>query len=281
MLRARMCVGLFAVALGCAPSGPLTGYGYPCIDDVECAEGMCSGSPVASDRICTTPCSAASPCPVSLRGQSFVCGAAGECVRPCPLGATQGVGASRELCQSSGFFAACSGLDEATSCEACGCEPFGGGTCTVGVGCEIPLANGMACTRDTQCTSGTCYRDTNVCGPKRALRAPCSADVECESANCSTNGDETMVGRCNVRFGQACRLEDPCDDCRDIDVILRTGRCFRRTCNPTNALCGRIDIAQFDCVESTDGMYRCFQQCSMETGCYYGRCSGGADMYCD
>ncbi len=281
MTRAWIGVALSFVALGCAPSGPMTEFGFRCTDDAECVQGTCSGTPSSSDRFCTTTCSAASPCPRSSSGQAFVCGEAGECVRPCTLGATQGSGASLELCQASGTFAACSGLDEATSCQACGCEPFGGGRCTPGVGCEIPLADGMACTRDTQCTSGTCYRDTDVCGPKRALRAACSADVECESANCSTNGDETLVGRCNVRFGQSCTREDPCDDCEGADpALFTTGRCLRTTCNPTNARCGTIDRAQFECVESTDGMFRCYQRCSEESGCYFRRRCDPTDIYC-
>ncbi len=242
--------------LGCTSAPPLSTFGRACAEDGECESGVCG-----AEGFCTEECSGSS-CPAGYR-----CDASGVCVTACSEGSTQGSGVGREICVD-GSFVACSTGDAASTCAACGCEPFGGGTCVAGTGCVVPQPDGSPCTADVGCTSGACYRDTSTCGPPRAMGEPCTVDAECETHNCSTDGDPTVAGVCNQELGSECAgfgRTETCTNCLHYDSILAPV-CAREHCGP-EAACPQLGDSRrvWSCELSTDGTHRCDERCDPES----------------
>lgn len=255
-MRESVCLVAFGCLLGCAGPPPPATFGETCVANADCESGACA----ASDRFCTQECSGTCPA-------GYVCGPSGFCERPCSTGSTQGSGASREICVD-GLYVACSTRDAASACASCGCEPFGGGTCAEGSGCIVPQPDGSPCTSNVGCTSGTCYRDTSVCGPPRAMGEPCTLDSECETQNCSTDGDYSSPGVCNQELGTECTgfgRTATCTNCFEWDSIL-PAVCAREHCGP-DAACPQLGVSErvWSCELSTDGSQRCYEQCDPES----------------
>lgn len=268
-MRMRTSAYLMVLAglVGCTGASPLATFGQRCSEDADCESGAC-----APEGFCTEECSEGSSC-----GLGYVCGTSGLCVTACPDGSTQGAGADRQICVD-GFYVACSSGDAASTCSRCGCEPFGGGTCVAGSGCVIAQPDGSPCTTDIGCTSGACHRDTGTCGPPRAIGEPCTVDAECETGNCSTDGDPTTAGVCNQELGSECTGFDrteTCTNCLRWDSIL-PAVCAREHCGP-GAECPQLGDSRrvWSCEQSTDGAYRCYEQCNFE-GSY--NCFDGNDF---
>lgn len=269
---------VLAAVTGCGAGGSGAPLGEDCLNNAACASGMCIETNFTRSY-CSAPCSAASDCTGADVPLVLTCDtAAGNCVHVCLSGQTQGSGAGTQICGSGGLFVACSSLDAVSSCDACGCEPFGGGTCVAGMGCVMPQPDGAACTIDAQCTSGACLRDTHQCGAPRAMGGACHVDAECATHNCSTDGNASMAGVCNQSLGTPCtqdasgsRHTATCTDCQ-VSFDYPGGVCFRAACDPTNAPnCQDFDNHPFQCAAGgTDGRYHCYETCSSTIHrCYY------------
>lgn len=132
----------------------------------------------------------------------------------------------------------------------------------------MPMPDGSPCERDEGCSSGICYWNTRVCGAPRAMGEPCSVDAECESLNCSTDGNSSARGHCNQVLGTSCgssareTYTDTCTSCR-YTFGQTYGVCFRTACDPVTANhCQSLDGHDFECARSTDGYYYCFERCA-------------------
>jgi hypothetical protein len=201
----------------------------------------------------------------------------GECFLPCDFDETRGSGLDLEICATGRRFAPCSTQPPASACLVCGCEPFGGGTCIVGMGCVVPRANGEECTVDAQCVSGSCHRDTELCGNPRPMGDACTVDAECASSNCSTDGLTTSPGVCNQPLGSRCtgpmsgrNRTETCTNCL-IDFGADAGICLREDCAPGTApTCPSFAGHEFECALGADDTYGCFEVCEDEfDDCFY------------
>lgn len=245
---------------GCAMDERLpTELGGACGLDTQCASGQCGH--LDGRSFCTEECVDASGC--SAEAGLPLCRPEGFCAPACREGERSGTGATALLCRG-GAFVACSDQDPATACAACGCEPFGGGMCT-STGCELPRADGEACTTDLQCASRACYRDTNVCGAPRPMGEPCTVDAECATSNCSADGAAGVTGVCNQALGTTCtRSTTTCTRCIGAST-LSDGICSRRRCDPERApTCPRVSRRTWTCDRTVDGDHRCFETCDYE-----------------
>ncbi|MDQ3033751.1 MAG: hypothetical protein M3Y87_15145 [Myxococcota bacterium] len=124
----------------------------------------------------------------------------------------------------------------------------------------------------------------------RAMGEPCSIDADCDTRNCSTDGNETAVGVCHQPLGTVCEWDsDTCSNCLG-DSLNTSGICSRDTCDPLDAPnCPTYRDHGFECVMSTDGLYRCYERCLPDDegdtrfhSCFqgFGGCSSGRD-YCN
>jgi hypothetical protein len=105
---------------------------------------------------------------------------------------------------------------------------------------------------------------------------PCSVDAECETLNCSTDGDDSMVGHCNQELGTRCtsptrdRVTATCTQCM-FTFGVTDGICFRAACDPVTANhCQSFGGHEFQCDRSTEGTYHCYELCEFAgDDCWY------------
>ena len=258
-LNALACIG--------EDAEPKFGFDERCFRDSDCESGVCGRTDPYVD-LCTVKCDKPSePC---SEGDGYVCRETLTCGTPCEPGRTSGV------CGADGVIRTCEEVD-ATACQICGCDLFGGGVCDPGKGCVEPAELGSACTNDSFCTSGTCDPETHTCIELRVreLGESCHHDFECKSENCSNDGKVDEAGKCNQKLGTACTQgSDTCTDCQG---GIFDERCGRQNCDPETAPnCGE----GWECAKAEQG-YRCYESC--ESGevhlCFDGfsTCQGG---YC-
>ena len=191
------------------------GYGCEVGDPSACASGVCESWSDGTTR-CTAACSTDVPCPVSLDDSpEYTCNPArggGLCDVLCTDGALVEDDNATYVCLDSEFFD-CGEATAAEGCSLCGCEPYGGGVCVPGTGCVEPAVNGTVCSDPRECISGTCGYATMICQDPAALAAPCFADEDCASRNCSNDGNHAIEGVCNMPFGEICEGAANCNRC--------------------------------------------------------------------
>jgi len=263
-----------ALGVGCGGDDPLS-LGTPCSSSnpSACESGICaSGGSIGG--ICTQACSDTTPCPrVGGIGQLVCDPATSLCQEPCAVDETRLIGGETYVCRGSAFVA-CTDLTDA-DCGVCGCDLYGGGVCLPVGGCVEPKMDGAACTYAIECTSGACYYQSGTCGAPLALDAPCYADEDCASGNCSNDGDHASAGVCNMAFGDPCAsAPTDCNLCVGTGP-LSDGWCIRRFCNPddphpcpTGVSTAPGSSRDWDCLRGADDMYRCYEDCTGHSGPY-------------
>lgn len=264
------------LSVGCSDEPLALGEACSVASPGDCESGICAESPgsYSSRGICSQACSAAEACPTVAGIGRLTCNPeTSECVTPCAEETTLPVGAETFVCRS-GEYDACSDLTD-IDCDICGCGPFAGSVCIAGVGCVDPQPDGSSCDHPEECTSGACFYSSSTCGSARAIGEACHADEDCETANCSNDGNHAVAGVCNMAFGTRCSGHTQCNQCESYDAFY-DGWCIRTFCNPDDAhpcptgiSTGGTGSRRWDCRESQDGQYRCFENCTTQEGYYY------------
>lgn len=211
--------GLCVTTLGCIDP---YANGEPCPTDAACASTLCN----PLDDRCTAPLALGVACSSGRFCESGLCH---PVTNTCTLPFADGV-----ACTADGFCV--SGL----------CDPH------TDV-CVQPLADGTDCTADRYCQSGTCSSGLGCITPG-PLDAPCSRDEECISNNCSTDGNWSATGQCNLALGSNCyQMENQCTACWS---GFLSAFCSRYYCN-ANAPCPD----NWSCLDNPQGGRSCYQRC--------------------
>jgi hypothetical protein len=261
------------------------GYGCEVGDPSACASGVCEAWSDGTTR-CTAACSTDVPCPVSLDDSpEYTCNPArggGLCDVLCTDGALVEDDNATYVCLDSEFFD-CGEATAAEGCSLCGCEPYGGGVCVPGTGCVEPAVNGTVCSDPRECISGTCGYATMICQDPAALAAPCFADEDCASRNCSNDGNHAIEGVCNMPFGEICEGAANCNRCVGANAF-HDGWCVRGSCNPADpAPCataintGGEGTRDWVCRSTMDGGDYCFETCRVGPDFIY-NCLAAGDI---
>ncbi|HEY4105963.1 MAG TPA: Dickkopf N-terminal cysteine-rich domain-containing protein [Polyangiaceae bacterium] len=216
--------GIACVADFCQP---LRQPGQNCFQTSDCASGACSYDPVANRSLCTAPKADGAACV-----QPSDC-ASGYCAFD--------VSSSTQVCM-----AALANGDMCTLPDQCK-----SGNCTNGM-C-LAVAAGATCTTDADCavTHNLFCADGACTLTPFALGTSCSANSQCDSANC-------LAGKCaeKAAIGDDCDANTPCDDTSYCNIAasktLGTCTALKAQGDP----CTR-DIECASGCQATNGALRC------------------------
>ncbi|MBI4956547.1 MAG: hypothetical protein HY908_31310 [Myxococcales bacterium] len=175
------------------------GNGEPCALDDECASGHCPGA----DGVCCATACAAAGCVAGVLHEAEHCDGSGLCApgtgTPCPggFGCLDAV-SCRSSCALDGECASA-----AAHCEAGACVP--------------DLPNGGACDEASDCASGACPADDDVC-------CATACDKKCEACRGSkTGGSDGVCGAVELDT-------DPDGDCGGDKCCRGIGTCGGHHC---------------------------------------------------
>ena len=230
--------------------------GMPCMDDAEC-KGLLCVAPTGSGRLCSRACD---PLRRTFGCETgFYCTAHGNdgiCVRG--TAGTRGIG---EACSEDMFclslycedpgdamrrcLAPCRGDNgQCLSGEACASAAGQFGACVTADLVTSPRGMGEPCTADGQCTSGVCHTDgsSSYCSRACVTLADCGEGFSCREGLCERGVVEGVGGPCATNMD--CAEEATC--------MTRDGRAWCTVpCGPSSPC-----PSGFSCVNAGDA-YRC------------------------
>lgn len=245
------CQERSAVNGACNSDGDCADGGATCVagkckltDGAACSEdGQCKST--SCFVVCRAPASQGEPCDSAPDcATPLVCGNAGRCALPnghiCSADAACGTGS----CGVNGKCSAPVGLG-----QACNSAP----DCQTSLACiagKCLATNGAACTRDEDCSSGSCS-PSKACQPPGGMGQICNSYADCIAPLIcdftTANGPEGVgpVGYCRLPAGASCKsglecagaVENACSPqgkCRGDYANL----CFGNgECDPLSAVC--------------------------------------------
>ena len=261
---ADCCAGLQCVNFQC-----LANDGTACIEDSDCASGLCdeyTGFCIGSCLTAHTGCFEAGDCcagltcfgSVCLGADGTPCAANGDCVsnfcepytRTCVTCVADGSACAANLECCSGICDAYSGACIATLLPT-GSPCLAGEDCATGLcdayssTCVTCLPAADACQANSDCCVGICDNYTGVCGPCRADLDPCAESADCCGGFCDfatntcSNYCVNNTGACSAD-GECCSkrcANGVCAACLvDTSTCGRNGDCCTGNC--TNNICG-------------------------------------------
>lgn len=239
----RACVVLFA-ALGCGDDAgsDLLANGSECIDDAECASGLCEYA--GAGRECAVRCADEDECPGSLACSRTHRASGTYCLPLCLKDESEQSSTTAFACVE-GAYVECEDVSEGTHCAACGCNQ--GAYCTKNNDCFPVSEQGEACTHNEGCASGNCSAarfdtssepgdpvgacvdapgtlctDDSEClciplGDEMVCATYCENDQECEGDESCLGDLEMHIGYCHqdCSDGQSCPAGQTCRDYRE------------------------------------------------------------------